>query len=182
MCWRRDRLPTPVFLGFPVAQLVKNPPAMWETWVRSLGWEDPPGKGKGYPFQYSRLENSMDYIVHGVAKSQTQLSNFHIHFQIRMWTKVTSIHSGCNGKRTLEAPLGQRSKRVNMYDPKLCSLSSKKLPNKTTNLKNRKRKCLPNLRCHGRNSPSVIFKLHKGCSHRAYLTIEMISLCRLLIE
>ena len=23
-----------------VAQLVKNPPAMWETWVRSLGWED----------------------------------------------------------------------------------------------------------------------------------------------
>ena len=27
--------------GFPVAQLVKNPPAMWETWVRSLGWEDP---------------------------------------------------------------------------------------------------------------------------------------------
>ena len=24
-----------------VAQLVKNPPAMWETWVRSLGWEDP---------------------------------------------------------------------------------------------------------------------------------------------
>ena len=35
-----DRLPTPVFLGFPVAQLVKNPPAMQETWVRSLGWED----------------------------------------------------------------------------------------------------------------------------------------------
>ena len=33
-------------LGFPVAQLVKNPPAMWETWVRSLGWEDPLEKGK----------------------------------------------------------------------------------------------------------------------------------------
>ena len=29
-----------------VAQLVKNPPAMWGTWVRSLGWEDPLGKGK----------------------------------------------------------------------------------------------------------------------------------------
>jgi len=28
-----------------VAQLVKNPPAMWETWVRSLGWEDPLEKG-----------------------------------------------------------------------------------------------------------------------------------------
>ena len=31
---------------FPVAQLVKNPPSMWETWVRSLGWEDPLEKGK----------------------------------------------------------------------------------------------------------------------------------------
>ena len=30
----------------PVAQLVKNPPVMWETWVRSLDWEDPLEKGK----------------------------------------------------------------------------------------------------------------------------------------
>ena len=30
-----------------------------------------PGEGKGYPLQYSGLENSMDYIVHGVAKSWT---------------------------------------------------------------------------------------------------------------
>ena len=36
-----------------------------------------PREGKGYPFQYSGLENSMDCIVHGVAKSQTQLSDFH---------------------------------------------------------------------------------------------------------
>ena len=35
-----------ISLGFPVAQLVKNPPAMWETWVQSLGWEDPPEKAK----------------------------------------------------------------------------------------------------------------------------------------
>ena len=34
-----------------------------------------PGEGKGYPLQYSGLENSMDCIVHGVPKSQTQLSN-----------------------------------------------------------------------------------------------------------
>ena len=34
-------LPTPVFLGFPVAQLVKNLPAMRETLVQSLGWEEP---------------------------------------------------------------------------------------------------------------------------------------------
>ena len=50
--------------------MVKDPPAMWETWVRSLGWEDPLEKGKAYSLQYSGLENSMDCIVHGVAKSQ----------------------------------------------------------------------------------------------------------------
>ena len=32
--------------GFPLAQLIKNPTAMWETWVRSLGWEDPLEKRK----------------------------------------------------------------------------------------------------------------------------------------
>ena len=36
-----------------------------------------PGEGKGYPLQYSDLENSMDCIVHGVSKSWTQLSDFH---------------------------------------------------------------------------------------------------------
>ena len=36
-----------------------------------------PGEGKGYPLQYSGLENSMDCIVHEVAKSRTRLSNFH---------------------------------------------------------------------------------------------------------
>ena len=40
-----------------MAQTVKNLPAMWETWVQSLGWEDPPGEGHGSPLQYSRLEN-----------------------------------------------------------------------------------------------------------------------------
>ena len=35
-----------------------------------------PGEEKGYPFQYPGLENSMDYIVHGVTKSLTQLSDF----------------------------------------------------------------------------------------------------------
>ena len=36
-----------------------------------------PGEGKGYSLQYSGLENSMDCIVYGVTKSQTQLSNLH---------------------------------------------------------------------------------------------------------
>ena len=41
-----------------MAQLVKNPTAMWETWVLSLGWEDPLEKGNAT--QYSGLENSMN--------------------------------------------------------------------------------------------------------------------------
>ena len=60
-----------------MTQLVKNPSAMRETWVQSLCWEDSPGEGKGYPLQYSGLENSMDCIVYGVAKSRTQQRDFH---------------------------------------------------------------------------------------------------------
>ena len=82
--WRRDRLPTPVFLGFPgdsagtestcnVGDLGLIPRL-----GRSLG------EGKGYPLQYSGLENSMDCIVHGVAKSRTGLSDFHFLF-IQCW-------------------------------------------------------------------------------------------------
>ena len=36
-----------------------------------------PGEGNGYPLQYFGLDNSIDYIVHGDTKSQTQLSDFH---------------------------------------------------------------------------------------------------------
>ena len=70
-----------------VAQLVKNPPAMPETWVQSLGWEDPlgrerlpTGEGKGFPLQYSDLENSRNCVVHGVTNSWNDLSDFHFHF------------------------------------------------------------------------------------------------------
>ena len=56
----------------PVAQLVKNPPAMQETPVRFLGWEDPLEKRRATSIlvilQYSALENSMDCIVHGVTR------------------------------------------------------------------------------------------------------------------
>ena len=46
-------------------EVVKNPPAVQETWVPSLGWEDALGweEGKGYPLQYYALENSMDCII-----------------------------------------------------------------------------------------------------------------------
>ena len=61
-----------------MAQLVKHPPAMWETLVLSLDWEDPLEKGKA---THSRiLENSC--IVHEVLNRQTQLSNFHFHLSL----------------------------------------------------------------------------------------------------
>ena len=46
-------------MGFPGGS-VKNLPAIQETWVRSLGWEDPPGGGHGYLLQNTCLEKSMD--------------------------------------------------------------------------------------------------------------------------
>ena len=42
-----------------------------------------PGEGNGYPLQYSGLENSMDCIVHGVAKSQTQLKQLSLHINVQ---------------------------------------------------------------------------------------------------
>ena len=52
-----------------MAQLVKNLPAMWDTWVQPLE--------KGKATHSSILENSLDYTVHGVEKSQIRLSDFH---------------------------------------------------------------------------------------------------------
>ena len=61
----RDRLPTPVFLGFPVAQLVKNLPGDL-TLIPGLGRS--PGEGKGYPLQYSGLEKSKDCTSMGLQR------------------------------------------------------------------------------------------------------------------
>ena len=48
-----------------VAQLVKNPPAMRETWIQSLGWEDPLQKGM------ATHSSILAWRVHGVAESDT---------------------------------------------------------------------------------------------------------------
>ena len=62
-----------------VAQLIKNPPAMWETWVRSLGWKDPLEEDMATHFRILAWRIPMGRgpwhaAVHGVAKSRTQLS------------------------------------------------------------------------------------------------------------
>ena len=81
--WYKELLDLGFIQCFPVAHQVKNPPAVRETWVGSLGQEDSPGEGKGYPLQYSGLENSMDCIVHGIAKSRTPLRDLHFHFPLQ---------------------------------------------------------------------------------------------------
>ena len=61
----RDRLPTPVFLGFPCGSAVKESTRNAGDLGSIAGLGRSPGEGKGYPLQYSGLENSMDCIVHG---------------------------------------------------------------------------------------------------------------------
>ena len=58
-----------------MAQLVKNPSAMQETWVPSLGWENPLEKGNAT--HSSILAWRIPWTVHGITKSQIRLSDFH---------------------------------------------------------------------------------------------------------
>ena len=75
--WRRDKLLTPVFLGFPYGSAGKenacNAGDLGS--VPELGRS--PGEGKGYPTHSSILAGRIPWIVHGVTKSQIQLSDFH---------------------------------------------------------------------------------------------------------
>ena len=62
-----------------VDQTVKNPPSMWETWARSLGWKDPLEEGMATHSSILAWRIPVDRgawraTVHGVAKSRTQLS------------------------------------------------------------------------------------------------------------
>ena len=64
--------------------MVKNLPAVRETWVQTLGWEDPLEKGMvtsssilAWRIPWTDEPEAL-HAVHGVAKSQTQLSDFHL--------------------------------------------------------------------------------------------------------
>ena len=88
ICWRRDRLLASVFLGFPCGSAGKESTCNMGDVGSISGLERSPGEGKGYPLQYSGLENSMDYIVHGAAKSGTGLNHFH-------FLSLSNEHSRC---------------------------------------------------------------------------------------
>ena len=70
--WRRDELPTPVFLGFSGGSAGK------ESACNAGDLGSIPGLARS-PLQYSGLEDSMDCIVLGVAKSRARLISFHFH-------------------------------------------------------------------------------------------------------
>ena len=89
--WRRDRLPTPIFLGFPCGSAGKKSTCNTGDLGLIPGFGRSPGEGKGYPLQYSGLENSMDCIVHKVAKSQIGLRDFHFTSKICYQIQVTKI-------------------------------------------------------------------------------------------
>ena len=79
--WRRDRLPTPIFLGFPCGSAGKESACYAGDLILIPRLGRSPGEGKGYTLQYSGLEKSMNCIVRGVTRSRTRLSDFHFHSQ-----------------------------------------------------------------------------------------------------
>ena len=74
-------------LGFPGGSAGKESTCNAGDLGSIPGWGRFPGEGNSYPLQYSGLENSMDYIVHGVTKSRTQLSDFHFHFLFSLYSR-----------------------------------------------------------------------------------------------
>ena len=93
--WRRDRLPTPVFLGSPCGSAGKESACDVGDLDLIPGLGRAPGEGKGYPLQYSGLENSMDCTVHGVPEGWTQLSDFHFQ-QSRVMKYKERVSQGPN--------------------------------------------------------------------------------------
>ena len=76
-----------MLLGFPCDSAGKESACNAGDLGSISGLERSPGEGKGYPLQYSSLENSMDCMVHGVTESRTQLSHFHFHF---LWASLVT--------------------------------------------------------------------------------------------
>ena len=78
ICWRRNRVPTPVFFGLPYGSAGKESACNVGDLGLIPGLGKSPGERKGYRHQYS----GPDCKVHGVTKSWTRLSDLHFHFVI----------------------------------------------------------------------------------------------------
>ena len=80
-CFHSHLVQTTFKLGFPCGSAGKESACNAGDLGLIPGLGRYPREGKGYPLQYSGLENSMDCIMHGVAKSQIRLSHFHFTFK-----------------------------------------------------------------------------------------------------
>ena len=81
-----------------MTQMVKNPPAMWETWIRFLGLENSLEEGMAthssvLAWRIPKDRGAWQGAVHGVAKSQTQLSDFTFTFHFHALEKEMATHS-----------------------------------------------------------------------------------------
>ena len=75
-----------------------------------------PGEEEGYPLQYSGLENSMEFIVHEVTKSWTQLSGFHFFFFQNNFQTLVSSRLGDNRRLLLHSRLQPKTKLMKWID------------------------------------------------------------------
>ena len=82
--------------GFLVAQRVKNPPAMRETWIRSLGWDDSLEKGKATHSSILAWRIPWTVLVCGIKKNQTRLSNFCFLLTNHLFCSTPPLHSKQN--------------------------------------------------------------------------------------
>ena len=126
--WRTDRLPIPVFLGFPCGSAGKESACNVGDLGSIPGLERSPEKGKGYKLQYSGLENSMDCIVQGVAKSRTcaVLKQPSLNLEGSEWTllfkklmrsiasqlQIDERQAGCHFRSWKDNPWGWRKARA----------------------------------------------------------------------
>ena len=88
-----------MFLGFSCGSAGKESTCNTGDPLSIPGLGRSPGEGKGYPLQYSGLENSMNYIVHWFRKNQTQLNNFHFQYQLAIML-VQCLWIGSKAKST----------------------------------------------------------------------------------
>jgi len=97
-------------MGFPCGSASKESACSAGDLGSIPGLGRSPGEGKGYPLQYSGLENSMDCIVHGVAKSQTHQGDLHCTRERRVGSEPWEVHrcSRPHSKGQTEVPLLRR--------------------------------------------------------------------------
>ena len=93
--WRRDKLPTPGFLGFPCDSASKESAWNMGDLCSILGWGRSPGEGNSYPLKYSGLENSMGCRVHEVGHDWVISLHFAVQSCVVWWSPIPLVCFCC---------------------------------------------------------------------------------------